>query len=259
MLLIPAIDLRGGRCVRLTQGRYDMETVYADDPAAVAAAWVRQGAERIHVVDLDGAREGRPVNLGALAAIAAAVPAPVQVGGGLRTLADIAAAFAAGARWAILGTRALGDPAFLVEALARHPDRILVSLDVRGDRVAVGGWLEESGLGVEEAARRLAAAGVREVIVTDVLRDGTLSGCNAELVTRVARLGLRVIAAGGVSTLDDVRRLKALEPAGVVGAVVGKALYAGTLDLAQALRVAGGAGGDGGGDGRAGQAHHPLP
>lgn len=252
MLLIPAIDLRGGRCVRLTQGRYDMETVYAEDPAAVAVSWERLGARRLHVVDLDGAREGRPVNLAALERIAAAVSIPVQVGGGLRTMADIAAAFGAGARWAILGTRALGDPAFLAEVLGRYPGRILVSLDVRGERVAVGGWLEESAAGVAEAARMLAAAGVREVIVTDVLRDGTLAGCNASLVAEVARLGLRVIAAGGVSTLEDVRRLRELEPEGVVGAVVGKALYAGTLDLAAALRVAEGREPD------AGQADHPV-
>ncbi len=252
MIIIPAIDLRGGRCVRLTQGRYDEETVYADDPAAVAREWVRQGAQRIHVVDLDGAREGRPVNLGAVRAVcAAAAPVPVQAGGGIRSPADLEAVFAAGARWAILGTRAIQDEAFLREALQRYPGRVLVSLDVRDGRLAVAGWLETAGPALEEAAARLAVLGARQVVVTDVSRDGTLGGVNAGLVAAVAARGLEVIAAGGVSSVEDVARLKALAPRGVAGAIVGKALYAGRLTLPAALEAAREA------DPEAARANHP--
>lgn len=238
MLVIPAIDLRGGRCVRLTQGRYDAETVYADDPVAVARDWVAQGAERLHVVDLDGAREGRPVNLGVVRAIANAVEVPVQLGGGLRSAADITQALDAGADRVILGTRALQDEGFLKQAAALFPGRIIVSVDVRGERVAVAGWLEEAPLTVDEAAGRLAGLGFGEVIVTDVERDGTLAGINPDLVRRVARHGLRVIAAGGVGSLDDIVILRALAPEGLAGVIVGKALYAGRLNLADALAAA---------------------
>lgn len=238
MLVIPAIDLRGGRCVRLTQGRYDAETVYADDPVAVALDWVAQGAARLHVVDLDGARVGHPVNLGVVRAIDAAVEIPIQLGGGLRSAADIAQALDAGADRVILGTRAVQDEGFLKQAAAIFPGRIIVSLDVRGERVAVSGWLEEAAVTLDEAVGRLAALGFEEVIVTDVERDGTLSGVNPELVRRVARHGLRVFAAGGVGSLDDIVALRALEPEGLAGVIVGKALYSGRLNLADALAAA---------------------
>lgn len=241
MLVIPAIDLLGGRCVRLTKGRYDEETVYSEDPVAVARDWVRQGARRLHVVDLDGAREGRPVHLDAVREIAAAAGVPVQLGGGLRSLDDVAAALAAGADRVLLGTRAVVDPAFLGEAAGRFPGRVLVSLDVRAGRVAVAGWLQTSPLTLDAALDRLSALDLREVVVTDVERDGTLAGVNPDLVRQAARRGFRVIAAGGVSTLDDIRALRALEPEGLVGVIAGKALYAGTLSLPEALAAAEGA------------------
>lgn len=245
MLVIPAIDLRGGRCVRLTQGRYDEETVYAEDPVAVAREWVRQGARRLHVVDLDGARAGRPVHTDVVGAIARAVGVAVQVGGGLRTLEDVDAALAAGAERVVLGTRALADAAFLRAASLRHPGRVLVSLDVRRGRVAVAGWLQTAPLSLPAALGRLAAVGLEEVIVTDVERDGTLAGVNAGLVRRAAARGFRVIAAGGVGSLDDIRALRALAPEGLAGVIVGKALYAGRFTLAEALAAAGAAGGGG--------------
>lgn len=241
MLVIPAIDLLGGRCVRLHRGRYEEETVYSDAPAEVAREWVRQGARRLHVVDLDGARAGRPVHLDAVREIAAAAGVPVQLGGGLRSLDDIAAALAAGADRVLLGTRAVADPGFLGEAAARHPGRVLVSLDVRGGRVAVAGWLKTSPLTLDAALDRLSALDLREIVVTDVERDGTLAGVNPDLVRQAARRGFRVIAAGGVSTIEDIRALKALEPEGLVGVIAGKALYAGTLSLPEALAAAEGA------------------
>lgn len=261
MIIIPAVDLLGGRCVRLTQGRYDAQTVYADDPAAVAREWARQGAERIHVVDLDGARDGRPVNIEAVRAICAAVSVPVQMGGGIRSLADLETVFSAGVRWAILGTKAIRDEDFLDAVLARYPDRILISLDVREGRLAVSGWLDTAGPPLDEFAARLARAGVRQVVVTDISRDGTLGGVNAGLVAEVAAHGLAVIAAGGVSSVDDVLRLRALGP-GVAGAVVGKALYTGKLSLAAAIEAGRGRPGEpagGPGTGGKGLARRIIP
>lgn len=240
MIVIPAIDLRGGRCVRLTRGRYDQEKVYADDPAGTAERWIAQGARRLHVVDLDGARAGRSVNLAAVAEIAAAAgDVPVQLGGGLRRAEDIEAAMAAGADRVILGTRAVGDPAFLREVTARFPGRILVSLDVRGGEVAVAGWLEASSLSFDEALADLSRAGVTEIIVTDVERDGTLQGVDPALVRQATERGFSVLAAGGVGSLEDIALLKDLEPAAPAGVIVGKALYEGRLDLARAIALAG--------------------
>lgn len=236
MLVIPAIDLRGGRCVRLTQGRYEDETVYYQKPVDAAREWVRQGAQRLHVVDLDGAREGRPVNLDALRAICNAVSVPVQFGGGLRTVEDMEGAFAAGARMAILGTRALTDKAFLSEALARYGQRVIISVDVRGGRVMLQGWLADGGASFEDALTGLREAGVKEVIITDVSRDGTLCGLDTSLVEQAARMGLRVIAAGGVGSLADICLLR--QTPGVTGVIVGKALYAGRFTLAEALAEA---------------------
>lgn len=240
--VIPAVDLRGGRCVRLTRGDYGAETVYADDPVTVAAGWVAQGARRLHLVDLDGAREGRPVHLEVLRAVAA-LGVPVQFGGGLRTLADVERCLAAGARRAILGTRALGDPDFLAEVRRRFGDAVLVSLDVRDGRAVVAGWRETSGLGVDGAARLLEEAGQREIIVTDAGRDGTLGGVDEGLFAAMARRGFAVMAAGGVGSLADVEALAGLArrlredgaPGRLAGVVVGKALYEGRLSLPQAL------------------------
>lgn len=238
MIVIPAIDLSAGQVVRLERGEMARRTVYSDDPAAMARRWQDEGAERLHVVDLDGAIAGRPVNLEALRAIVAAVAIPVDLGGGLRTLEDITTVLDLGVRWVLLGTSALTGPEVLVAALERFGDAIAVSIDARDGRVAIEGWVETSDLPALELARRVEALGVREIVHTDILSDGMLSGPNLPALREIAGgTNLRVIAAGGVKTLDDIRALRKLEPLGVVGAISGRALYTGDLPLAEAIRV----------------------
>ncbi len=236
MLVIPAIDLLGGRCVRLTQGRYDKETEYSRQPAEVAREWVKQGAQRLHIVDLDGAKEGRPVNIETLRGIASVADVPVQFGGGIRNAGHLEEVFAAGASRAILGTRALTDRGFLINALSEYGERVIVSVDVRGNKVMLQGWLEDSGMDFEATVRDLYGAGLREIIVTDVSRDGTLEGLDPSLIQTAASAGMGVIAAGGVGSLDDIRLLGQIP--GVKGVIVGKALYAGRFSLAEALAEA---------------------
>jgi phosphoribosylformimino-5-aminoimidazole carboxamide ribotide isomerase len=229
-MVIPAIDLQGGRCVRLVEGRAETATVYGDDPVAWARRWAGEGAERLHVVDLDGAFAGGPRHAGLIASIVQAVPVPVEVGGGLRDLETLGAALATGARWAILGTAAALDPAFLDAACARWPGRILVGVDAVDGRVAVDGWTRTLALTALELRRRAGAAGAAAVIYTDVRRDGTGRGPNLEATASLAaEAGLPVIASGGIAGVDDLRRLA--EIPGVVGAIVGRALYTGAVDL----------------------------
>lgn len=236
MIIIPAIDVRSGRCVRLYQGRPEAETVYAADPVRVAARWQAEGATRLHLVDLDGAFHGSPQILDVLSAVAE-LGVPVEYGGGLRTLADVGAALTAGAQWVVLGTVAVNDPELVAEACRRWPGRIMVALDAREGCVATAGWEEDTALTAVEVGRRVKAAGVEEVVYTDIGRDGTLAGANVRATRALAKeTGLLVIASGGVSSLADLRRLKEAEPDGVCGAIVGKALYEGTLCLADALR-----------------------
>lgn len=235
MMVIPAIDLQGGRCVRLVEGRADTATVFGDDPVAWARRWVAEGAARLHVVDLDGAFAGGPRHalvIGAL--VAAAAPVPVEVGGGLRDLAAVEAALATGARWAILGTAAALDPALLEAACARWPGRILVGVDAADGQVAVEGWARRVPLTALDLARRVAVAGAAGVIYTDVHRDGTGRGPNLEATAALAAgAGLPVIASGGIAEVADLLRLAAIP--GVVGAIVGRALYTGAVDLRTAL------------------------
>ena len=229
-MVIPAIDLQGGRCVRLIEGRAETATVYGDDPVAWARRWAGEGAERLHVVDLDGAFAGGPRHAGLIASIVQAVPVPVEVGGGLRDLETLGAALATGARWAVLGTAAALDPAFLDAACARWPGRVLVGVDAVDGRVAVDGWTRTLALTALELRRRAGAAGAAAVIYTDVRRDGTGRGPNLEATaTLAAEAGLPVIASGGIAGVDDLRRLA--EIPGVVGAIVGRALYTGAVDL----------------------------
>jgi phosphoribosylformimino-5-aminoimidazole carboxamide ribotide isomerase len=239
MIVIPAIDLQGGRCVRLVEGRPGSATVFGDDPVAWARRWVADGAARLHVVDLDGAFAGGPRHAPAIAALVRAVPVPVQVGGGLRDLTTVEAVLATGARWAIVGTRAALDPPFLDAACGRFPDRILVGVDAADGRVAVDGWTRLAPLEAADLARRAAAAGAAAVIYTDVRRDGTGRGPNLEATAALAATaGLPVIASGGVAGVEDVVRLAAIP--GVVGVIVGRALYTGALDLrAAATALAG--------------------
>ena len=233
MEIIPAIDLRGGRQVRLVQGDYDREIVFSDDPVAVARRLAEEGATRLHVADLDGAREGRPVNDEAARRIIEAVPVPVQVSGGVRDHEAIDGWLAAGAARVVLGTAAIRDPAFAEEACRRHGDRIIVSLDARDGMVATEGWREATELRVEELAHRMAGLGVPRFVYTDIGRDGTLTSPNYEAVEAlVAALPAPVIAAGGVAEVAHLVRLAEL---GAEGAIVGRALYEGGLRLPEAL------------------------
>ena len=240
--VIPAIDLRAGRVVRLTHGRFDRETSYGSDPAATASSFVRAGARSIHVVDLDGALEGRPVQLAAVAAIVAAAgpDVGVELGGGLRSMDALESALATGVRRVVLGTRAIADPSFAGRAVERlGPDRVVAALDVR-DGLAVGeGWRAgAAGAEPEVVLRALASVGVARFAVTAIHRDGTLEGPDLELLDRVVALGVGdVVASGGVASLED---LEAARTAGCVGGIVGRALYEGRVDLAEAIERFGG-------------------
>ncbi|MHB1415569.1 MAG: 1-(5-phosphoribosyl)-5-[(5-phosphoribosylamino)methylideneamino]imidazole-4-carboxamide isomerase [Chloroflexota bacterium] len=242
MLMIPAIDIRGGKCVRLLQGDYEQETIYDDNPTAAALRWQKAGARRLHVVDLDGAAANSPQNLPAIASIAASVSIPVQVGGGIRRQEDIAALFAAGVDRAILGTAAVEDRSFVHQAVAKYGRRIVIGIDAREGLVAVRGWRETSAVKAIDLAQEMESLGVARIIYTDISRDGTLTEPNyAGLAEMVAAVRIPVIASGGVSRLEQLQRLVAL---GVEGVIVGRALYTGHLDLTEALRVAEDAGGD---------------
>ena len=233
MILYPAIDLKQGEVVRLRRGEMREATVFNRDPADQARRFAGDGAAWLHLVDLDGAFAGTPVNRPAVAAILASVAIPCQLGGGIRDAATIDAWLAAGIARVILGTAALRDPALVRAACRRHPDRIAVGIDARGGKVAVEGWAETSEVAALDLAQRFADAGVAAVIFTDVDRDGLLAGANLAATVELARaLPIPVIASGGVAALDELTALKA---AGVAGAVVGRALYDGTIDLRDAL------------------------
>lgn len=241
MMVIPAIDLSEGQVVRLERGDMSRRTVYSDDPAEMALRWQSEGAERLHVVDLDGAIQGRPVNLDSIKRIVQAVEIPVDLGGGLRTLEDIQQALDLGVRWVLLGTSAVGSPETLRAALDRFGDAISVSIDARDGRVAIEGWVATSQMAALEFALSIQQMGVREVVHTDIARDGMLTGPNLAALRELAEnTDLSIIAAGGVKSLDDIRALKELEPLGVVGAITGRAIYTGDLDLSEAVRVAAG-------------------
>jgi phosphoribosylformimino-5-aminoimidazole carboxamide ribotide isomerase len=257
MIIFPAIDLRHGRCVRLRQGDPNAETVFSDDPAAMARHWVEQGAQWLHLVNLDGAFGEKakltgpngdfspdqlallPTNLQRLQAIRQAVDVPIQFGGGMRSLEDVALALALGASRVVLGTVAVQEPAIVREALARFgPERIVVGIDAREGRVATHGWAQTSGLEAVQLAGAMKEAGVLRVVYTDISRDGMLSGVNvAATVDLARRSGLAVIASGGVRGLDDIRRLLDYEADGVEGVITGQAIYTGALDLGEAIRL----------------------
>lgn len=231
--VIPAVDLRGGRCVRLFQGDYARETAYSGDPVAVARQWEALGAPRLHVVDLDGAKDGEPRNGATIAAICAAVAIPVEVSGGLRSLDTVRAAFAGGAGRVQLGSAAVRNPRLVREVLDAFPGRLSVSIDVRGGEVMANGWLEGTGVALLDLARAMAEAGVPRVMVTDIVRDGALEGPNLDLYrTLTAALAIPVVASAGVTS---IAHLRALAAAGCEGAVVGKALYEGLIRLDEAV------------------------
>lgn len=242
MQVIPAIDLRGGRCVRLLQGRFDQETIFSDDPVSMAKQWDDQGAERLHVVDLDGARTGAPAHLEVIREIVRALRIPVQVGGGIRTSETIEQLLTAGVERVILGSAAIAAPEWVGQAVGDFGhQRIVVGIDAKDGSVAVHGWTETSSVRALDLARQMKGLGVARIVYTDIARDGTLEGPNIPALESVAQSGLEVIASGGVATLGDLAALRTLEPIGVRSVIVGKALYAQTVQLAQAIAVAAGA------------------
>ena len=237
MEVIPAIDLKGGRCVRLRQGDFGRETVFSDDPLATALSWQEQGAGRLHLVDLDGAARGEPAHLEVITAIVRSLTIPVQVGGGIRTVATAEAWLAAGADRVVIGTAAVRNPEMVKELCQRHGGhRVVAAVDARDGKVAVQGWTEASEIDVMDLAGDMAAIGVERLLYTDIARDAMLSGPDLETNTVLARQTLlAVLASGGVSSLEDIRNLAGT---GVEGVVVGQALYTGVLDLAQAVAAA---------------------
>lgn len=238
MLIIPAIDIKDGRCVRLYQGEMEKDTVYYGSPVEAAKHWVEQGAELIHVVDLNGAVEGHPVHKQEVAAICMGFGVPVELGGGLRSFEAIEESLALGVERVVLGTAAYEDPDFLRAVCKRFPGKIVVGIDARDGRIAIKGWKEDTSMDAVELAERCQEDGASRIIYTDISRDGTSLGVNAEEMLRIARaVKIPIIASGGVASLDDIRRLKALENDGVEGVIVGRALYSGAFKLREAIAV----------------------
>jgi phosphoribosylformimino-5-aminoimidazole carboxamide ribotide isomerase len=234
MLILPAIDLRGGQCVRLRQGDYAQETVFGDDPAGMAERWVSQGATYLHLVDLDGAKEGRPINGESIRAILSQVSVPCELGGGLRSEEDIADVLNWGIERVVLGTRALKDPAWLYKICARFPQKVVLSIDAKAGFAATDGWQLVSPRPALDLARQCEKWPLAGIIYTDISRDGTLDGPNLDALGELkAAVELPIIASGGVSTLIDIRRLVHLQ---LAGCIIGRALYEGRLDLAEAIR-----------------------
>ena len=239
MIIYPAIDIRGGRCVRLTEGRFDAETVFADDPAEMALKWAGMGAEFLHLVDLDGALAGEGKNVPVIQRILKSVSIPVQLGGGIRNLATIEKLLELGVTRLILGSAAVKNPELVAEACKKYPGHIAVGIDAKNGEVAIEGWGQGSGVAATELAKKMASFGVETIIYTDISRDGMLSGVNVEATAALARAcGVPIIASGGVASLDDIRRVKAVEGDGVQGCIIGKAIYTGAVDLKEALALA---------------------
>jgi len=247
MLLIPAIDLKDGKCVRLRQGRMEDSTVFSDDPVAMAGRWVEAGARRLHLVDLNGAFAGQPVNAQVIRRIAEAFPdVPIQVGGGIREEQTVETYLDAGVEFVIIGTKAVQDPHFVSDLCVGYAGHIIVGLDAKEGRVAVNGWSKLSKHNVIDLAQIFERYGVEAIVYTDISRDGMMQGVNVDATVRLAQaISIPVIASGGVSTLDDVRALCAVEKEGIMGAIIGRALYDGAIDLAAAQQIADAAEGSG--------------
>ena len=240
MLIIPAIDLKDGKCVRLRQGRMEDVTVFSDNPLDMATQWVEAGAKRLHIIDLDGAATGNPSNARVIYQIAEEYPEiPIQVGGGIRDSDTVQAYLEIGVQYTIIGTKAVSAPHFVNDLCLEFPGHIIVGLDVKNGKVATNGWSKLSNHDVIDLARRFEHDGVAAIIYTDISRDGMMQGVNVESIINVAQeINIPVIAAGGVTTLDDIRALCAVEEEGIEGVIVGRALYEGTIDLVEAYRIA---------------------
>ena len=240
MLIIPAIDLKDGQCVRLRQGRMEDDTVFSDNPVEMAGHWVNEGARRLHIVDLNGAFEGKPVNEKVIRDIAAAYPdLPIQLGGGVRDVETAEAYISAGVDFVIIGTMAVKEPAFVKQLCERIPGHVYVGLDARDGMVAVDGWAEDSGVDAIELARQFENDGIEGIIYTDISRDGMMQGVNAEATARLAEaVSVPVVASGGASAMADIDRLLSYGSSGINAAIIGRALYEGSLNLAECQRVA---------------------
>ena len=240
MLVIPAIDLKDGQCVRLRRGLMEDSTVFSDDPAGTALEWAGQGARRLHLVDLNGAFEGEPVNGDAIESIVDAVPQlPVQIGGGSRDMQTIERYLKRGVRWMIIGTAAVKDPEFVRAACKEYPDHIVVGIDAKQGRVATDGWAEVSEMEATTLAREFEAAGVSAIVYTDIDRDGMMQGVNVEATREMARASsIPIIASGGITNLEDIKALAEHTREGIIGAITGRAIYEGTLDLGAAQHIA---------------------
>ena len=239
MIIFPAIDIRGGKCVRLLKGDFNQETVFSDSPADMARKWQAQGAEYLHLVDLDGALAGSSQNLAAIKEILQVVDIPTELGGGIRSMEQIDQLLAMGITRVILGSVAVKNPDLVREACTKYGERIVVGIDAKDGIVAVEGWGESGNIGVVELAQKMKDAGVKTIIYTDISRDGTLSGVNVEATIKLAQeSGVKIVASGGVKSLEDIKALKKQEAVGIEGVIAGKSIYMGTLDLAAAIKIA---------------------
>lgn len=236
MILIPAIDLKQGQCVRLRQGSMEDSTVFSDDPVAMAGKWVSQGCQRLHLVDLDGAFEGKPVNADIIEDICTSFPdLPIQIGGGIRTVETVEAYLAAGASYVIIGTQAVKQPEFVTELCSEFPGNVIVGIDAKNGMVAVQGWAEDSDQSAEHLAHRFEDQGVAAIVYTDISRDGMMQGVNVEATKNLAEsISIPVIASGGVADIDDIKRLNEVKASGIEGTIIGRALYERTISLEEA-------------------------
>jgi len=236
MILIPAIDLKQGHCVRLRQGRMEDSTVFSDDPVAMAGKWVAQGCQRLHLVDLDGAFEGKPVNADVIEDISAAFPdLPIQIGGGIRTVETVEAYLEAGVNYVIIGTQAVKKPEFVTELCSEFPGNVIVGIDAKDGMVAVQGWAEDSDQSAEHLAQRFEDQGVAAIVYTDISRDGMMQGVNVEATRKLAEsISIPVIASGGVTDINDIKRLNEVKSSGISGVIIGRALYERTISLEEA-------------------------
>ena len=235
--LLPAIDLKDGQCVRLRQGRMEDSTVFGDNPVAMATQWVEQGCNRLHLVDLDGAFEGKPMNASAVNAISKKFPdLPIQIGGGIRNIATVEEYLAAGVTYVIIGTQAVRQPEFVTELCQKFPGHVIVGIDAKDGMVAVEGWAEASSTAADELAKKFEDQGVSSIVYTDISRDGMMQGVNVEATANLAKaISIPVIASGGVTNINDIIRINEVKDSGIEGVIMGRALYEGTITMAEAI------------------------